>query len=48
MFDLMPRFKCEMNVFMGQLWWGVRIAVRILHMGHPPKAMKYDMQSNAI
>lgn len=39
--DLMPRFKCEMNLFMGQLWWGERIAVRILHMGHPPKAMKY-------
>lgn len=41
----MPHFKCEMSVFMGQLWRRVRIAVRILciswHMRHPPKAMKY-------
>lgn len=42
---LMPHFKCEMSVFMGQLWRRVRIAVGILclswHMGHPSKAMKY-------
>lgn len=42
---LMPHFKCEMSVFMGQLLRRVRIAVRILciswHAGHPPKAMKY-------
>lgn len=42
---MMPHFKCEMRVFMGQLQWRVRIAVRILciswHRGHTPKAMKY-------
>lgn len=41
----MPHFKCEMSVFMGQLWRKGRIAGRILciswHTRYPPKAVKY-------